>query len=82
MPFTTPAAGADLIALRDEVERAAGRVRDDEVDDLRLRERAQRQCERSRAGRAERGDRGAPPHGFLSRMALTQPSPRDVVTFV
>ena len=34
------------------------------------------------AARDDRRDRGAPPQGFLSRIVLTQPSPRAAVTFM
>jgi hypothetical protein len=69
----------DLLGQRpgDDVERAARRIGDDETQGPRLRRCRERQ---RRCARSQRGEREAPPHRLPSRIALTQPSPREVVT--
>ena len=79
--MTTPRLSFASLGERagDDVERPAGRVGHDEAERPGLREAGARQRGDERAG-AERCERDAAPHGFLSRIVLTQPSPRAVVT--
>ena len=63
----------------DDVERAAGRIGDDQADRLRCAPARAVQRAPRRAAAPRPPSARAPRHGFLSRIALTQPSPREVV---